>query len=394
MVEIGTLITVVEQVIAFVAIYYILTTALNIKAGMTGIPDFGHAMFFAVGGIVVGNLVAHMAVLAAIVTGAIGPEQLREIMGPNAPENVSIGLVDDLVLDNNEKTMSFINNSFLPGQIAVSLALIIISLALAAVLGGLLGLLASYPALRLRGEYLAIMLLTASEGLRVLVTYTPAIMGATPTVGLFKPRLFAWAPDPTLAATLFTVLVAIAVYIYMERFYNSPTGRLLRAVRDDEDAAKAVGKDIAVVRRDAMVLGGALAALAGVVYSLNPWLGGSSVAAQSIFDRVFWTFWPWALMILGGMASNRGITLAILIVGALVIGPIRIYKDEMARLLPLEVLGIHEGYFANALEYLLIAALMLAVIFFRPRGVIPEGPSWTLSRREIEEVRGRVEEAS
>jgi branched-chain amino acid transport system permease protein len=387
-VNLEALVTVAEQIIAFIAVYYILTTALNLKAGMTGIPDFGHAMFFAVGGIVVGNLVAHMVVAAAIITGFMTPERIAEITGE--PVKPGLGMVSELVLGNNEKTMNMINNEYLPQSPGVAILLILVAIALSLVLGGLLGYLASYPALRLRGEYLAIMLLTASEGIRVIVTYTPQIMGATPTVGLFKPRLFAWAPNPTLAATVFTVLVALAVFVFVERFYNSPSGRLLRAVRDDEDAARAVGKSVAAVRRDAMILGGALAALAGLVYSLNPWLGGGSIAAQSIFDRVLWTFWPWALMILGGMSSNRGVVVATAIVGALLIGPIRIYKHELAALLPLEKLGIDEGYFANALEYLMIAVLMLAVIYFKPRGIIPEPPSWTLPRREIEEIRERV----
>ncbi len=390
MVSLESIVTVAEQIIAFAAVYYILTSALNVKAGMTGIPDFGHAMFFAVGGIVVGNLVAHLVVAAAILTGFLGPDDVARITGE--PVEPSLGMVDDLVLGNNEKTLTIINNEFLPQSPLIALLMLLVGIILSLALGGLLGYIASYPALRLRGEYLAIMLLTASEGIRVLATYTPQVMGATPTVGLFKPRLFAWAPDPTLAATIFTVLVAAAVYVYMELFYNSPSGRLLRAVRDDEDSARAVGKNIASVRRDAMIIGGALAALAGLVYSLNPWLGGSSVAAQSIFDRVLWTFWPWALMILGGMSSNRGIALATIIVGAMVIGPIRIYKDDIARLLPLEVLGIDEGYFANALEYMLIALLMLAVIYFRPRGVIPEPPSWTLPRGEVEEIRRRGRE--
>ncbi|MCE4611728.1 MAG: branched-chain amino acid ABC transporter permease [Desulfurococcales archaeon] len=388
MVSLESLVTVVEQILAFAAVYYILTAALNVKAGMTGIPDFGHAMFFAVGGIVVGNLVAHLVVAIAILTGFIGPEEVATITGK--PGSPSLGMVDDLVLGNNEKTLNLINNEYLPNSPLTAITMLLVAIALSLVLGGALGFIASYPALRLRGEYLAIMLLTASEGIRVLVTYTPQVMGATPTVGLFKPRLFAWTPDPPLAATLFAVLVALLVYLFVESFYNSPSGRLFRAVRDDEDTAKAVGKNIAAVRRDAMILGGALAALAGLVYSLNPWLGGSSVAAQSIFDRVLWTFWPWALMILGGMASNRGVTIATIIVGALVIGPIRIYKDDIARLLPLEYVGIDEGYFANALEYMLIALLMLAVIYFRPRGVIPEPPSRTLSLREIEEVRRKV----
>ncbi len=365
MVEVVSL---VEQIISFIAVYYILTAALNIKAGMTGIPDFGHAMFFAIGGIVVGNLAAQLAAVA-------------------------YGVPASQIITNNTAVMAEINKAYLPNAPLTAILLIIFSIIVSLILGGLLGLLASYPALRLRGDYLAIMLLAASEGLRIFAMYTRHLMGSTPTVGLTKPALFAWTEHSNLVGTLFTVILAILVYIFVERFYHSPSGRLFRAVRDDEDSAKAVGKDIAATRRDAMVIGSALAALAGVAYSLNPWMGGASVAAQSIFDRVLWTFWPWALMILGGMASNRGVALVTLVVGAAVIGPIRIYKNQLAQLLPLESIGIDPGNFANALEYILIGVLILVVLFTRPRGVIPEGPSNTLPREELEKLAKSVKEA-
>jgi len=362
------LVTVVEQILAFIAIYYILTAALNVKAGMTGIPDFGHAMFFAVGGIVVGNLSARIA--AALLAGELG---------------VSAMNATGQVISNNTAFMVEVNK-VLAQSPGVSILVLALALVLAVLLGGILGWLASYPALRLRGDYLAIMLLAASEGLRIFVMYNESLMGATPTVGLTTPQLFAWTGNPGLYSTLFVIILAILVFIYMERFYNSPSGRLFRAVRDDEDSAEAIGKDIAKVRRDAMIIGSALAALAGVAYSVNYWIGGGTVAAQRVFDRVLWTFWPWALMILGGMSSNRGVGLATVIVGALLVGPIRIYKDALATALRVEALGIDPGYFANALEYMLIAGLILVVLFTKPKGIIPEPPSQTIPKDRVKEL--------
>ncbi|MEB3860355.1 MAG: branched-chain amino acid ABC transporter permease [Desulfurococcales archaeon] len=364
MVELSSL---AQQVLTYVAIYYIITTALNLKAGVTGIPDFGHAMFFAVGGIVVGNIVSQIAAAMA-------------------------GIGASKVIEDNTVTLSILNSEFFPNEPLISTMLILLAIALSLILGGLLGWLASFPALRLRGEYLAIMLLAASEGLRVFVTYTPQIMGATPTVGLSSPALLAWTGNPGLAATILTVGVAIGVYIYFERFYNSPSGRLFRAVRDDEESAKALGKDVAAVRRNSMILGSALAGLAGALYSMNPWIGGGSVAAQSVFDRVLWTFWPWALMILGGMASNRGVGLAAIVTGILILWPIRIYKREIVDILRVGELGFNPDGVANALEYILIGMLILVVIFMRPQGIIPAPPSRTLSSSEIREVAAKSPE--
>ena len=357
-----------EIIISFIAIYYILTVALNIKAGMTGIPDFGHAMFFAIGGIVVANFAARIA--AAFVASQLG---------------VSPGEAMHLVIAENTAIMVKINEA-LATRPLLSIMLIIFSIVVALLLGGLLGWIASYPALRLRGDYLAIMLLTASEGLRIFVMYTKSIMGSTPTVGLTTPALFAFTGDAGLWSTVFVASLAVIVYLFAERFHNSPSGRLFRAVRDDEDSAEAVGKNIAKVRRDAMIIGSAIAALAGVAYSFSTWIAGSSIAAQSIFDRVLWTFWPWALMILGGMSSNRGITLATIVVGALIVGPIRIYKNQIAAALPVDKLGFDPGNFASALEFTLVALLILLVLLFRPKGVIPEPPSYTLKPSELKEL--------
>ena len=358
----------VEQIISFIAVYYILSASLNMKAGMTGIPDFGQAMFFAVGGIVVGNLATRIAAVIA------------------APElGVTRGEAWKLVITQNTDFVARLND-ILPHKPGLSIAMILFSLVIAMILGGLLGWLASYPALRLRGDYLAIMLLTASEGLRVLATYTVSVMGSTPTVGLTAPNFFGFTGNAPLWTSVFALIMALLTYVYMESFHNSPGGRLFRAVRDDEESAEALGKDVAKVRRDAMIIGSAFAALAGVVFSLNPWTTGSSIAAQSIFDRVFWTFWPWALMILGGMASNRGVGLATAIVVALLIGPIRLYKQDIAKLFHVQAVGIDVGYFANALEYILLGVLILLVLLIRPRGIIPEPPSWTLKKDKVKEI--------
>ena len=373
----------VWQMVAFVGVYIVVTLALNIKAGHTGIPDFGHAMFFAMGGIVVGNLAAHLA--AVFAAKAIPPSEYP----PDVKEALAKKGVDLVggVLAENIKVMTFINDAYLAHHPGVSIALLLFAIVVAMVLGGLLGWIASLPALRLRGEYLAILLLTTSEGLRIFMTYTKQVMGDTPTVGLTVPALFRWTGHERAAAAIFTIVVAVLVYIYMELIHNSPSGRLFRAVRDEEDAAKALGKSVVTVRRDAMIVGSALAALAGVLYSINTLnLGGSAVAATSIFNRLLWTFWPWALMILGGMASNKGIAIATTIVGVTIIGPIRFYKNDLARLLHVQQLGLDVNYFANGLEYLLIGVLIIVVLAVKPQGIIPEPPSRTLPRERIEQA--------
>ena len=152
-------------------------------------------------------------------------------------------------------------------------------------------------------------------------------------------------------------------------------------MRDDEDAVRALGKDIVKARRDAMIIGSSLAALAGVMYTMTPIIGGSSISANDVFNRLAWTFWPWAIMIVGGMASNKGIVVATIILWTTILWPIRIYKHQLTSILGLE--GIDPSYFANALEYLFMGLLLILIIFFRPQGIIPEPPSRTINPSEI-----------
>ncbi len=357
-----------EQILSFIGIYYIVSIGLNLKAGHMGIPDFGHAMFFAMGGIVVGNIVSHLA--AAVAAKSIP------------------GVTVAGVIASNTKTLTIMNRQFFPHHPFLDIGLIILALILSTLLGGFLGWIASLPALRLRGEFLAILLLTVAEGLRVIFTYTKSLMGSTPTVGLSTPALFSWTHNSGVAATVFTIIMALIVYAFVERLHNSPAGRLFRAARDDEDATEALGKNVVTVRRDAMIIGSALAGIAGTVYALNPFLGGGSVAAVSIFNRVWWTFWPWALIILGGMASNKGTGLATIIVGVSLIWPVRLYSFKVAQLLHASALGINPDQFANALEYAFIGLIILIVQASLPRGIIPEPPSRTLPFEKY--AKGRI----
>ena len=118
----------------------------------------------------------------------------------------------------------------------------------AAGVGGGLGLLTSFPAIRLRGDYLAISLLAFGESIRIVGNnFTPLVGG---TLGVQVPDPLSFLPDDIRfpVATLGMILIAIAVYVFSERLIRSPLGRLLRAVRDNEVAAESLGKNTTHIR--------------------------------------------------------------------------------------------------------------------------------------------------
>lgn len=159
----------------------------------------------------------------------------------------------------------------------------------------------------------------------------------------------------------------------MERILTSPYDRLLKAMRENEAVVQAFGKDILMLRIKTAALGSAIAALAGVLYSFC----SVSVIASSFF-RVEWTFFPFLIILLGGMANNKGVILGVFffVVAKL---SLAVYKFEIRSLL-------HLPFEAVWFEYILFGIVMLLILYYRPEGLIKEKPVLTPPiKRALEE---------
>ncbi len=323
--------------IFYISTYLIVTLSLNLEAGYAGIPDFGKMMFVAVGAYVTLNLV---------------PRVTGYLLGVD-----TTGLTDS---NKNIRIMEEINKK-LVGRYDVAAVTFIVSIVLAMGAGAIFGYLASRPAIRLRGDFLAISLLAIAEIVRQMGIHTDFIAGGE--MGLYAPNIFFWYRHDVVVALL-SLTLAVATFLLLERMANSPLGRLLRAIRDDEDAAKALGKDVTKIRTRIIMLSSAIAALVGVLavyYSL----GGTA----KDFDRVTWTFWPWAMMIAGGMANNVGVlvgTLLIVIPHQLIF----MYKHAIASYVPFDPAW---------LEKILVGMVVIIILYVRPQGLVPEKPSRTIN---------------
>ena len=159
---------------------------------------------------------------------------------------------------------------------------VVIGLVAAVVLALLLGL----PTLRLRADYLAIVTIAAAEGLRLLFRSVSAdadhqrharargvqrrLHRACPVGHQRRYRILGttWSGGELWVALVGWMLVALAcllVWVLM----RSPWGRVVKSIREDEDAVRALGKNVYVYKMQALVLGGVIGALGGMVYAVG-----------------------------------------------------------------------------------------------------------------------------
>ena len=170
---------------------------------------------------------------------------------------------------------------------------------------GIVSLLVGLLTIRLRADYLAIATFGVAVVVQLAALNLEPLTGGPFGIG-FIPRPFGWlAEDPLLFGLLnlgIVTLTVLAVYLALERLLRSPWGRVLRAIREDEQAALALGKNAFVFRLQAFAIGGAIMGLAGAVQA--HFIG--FIAPENYVPML--TFQVWAMLIVGGSGqqSRRG----------------------------------------------------------------------------------------
>ena len=168
-------------------------------------------------------------------------------------------------------------------------------------------------------------------------------------------------------------LALLLVYVVLRALYRSPFGRTLRAIREDEVAAAAFGRNIYGEKLKAYVIGAACGGLGGVLYG----------AYLSTWNPTIWapteTFLLYGGIFIGGLANSRGI-----LIGSLVVV---VALPEAVRFLP-EIPG--HGDLFPALHLVLVGLLLIAVLKLRPQGLWPEPRSRDRDRRTPSKPRRTV----
>jgi len=315
----------------YYGVYLILALSLNLEAGFAGQPNFGKVFFFSLGayatGIVVTNLLSY---LGNIPGGIFSPGGV------------------------NLRTQYAASNPM------AAVFVFVVACVASVIVGGLFGYLVSYPALRLRADYLAITLFMTAAISQNFVSSYPNIAGGANGLGGI-PGPFVWLGNGELELAAYAALVlgiAFLLSLLLDRTLNSPYGRLLKAIRDDSTVAESFGKVTPSRKAQVLIIASGIAALAGALYTLFI----SFEAADSFVST--WTVDAWIMVILGGIANNRGALLGAFVLTIL----------DSTSMLILAVVGSSQGFVLVYLRYMIVALLLLLVLLFRPKGIIPEEP--------------------
>lgn len=358
------------------AVYIIVTLSLNLEAGFFSIPNFGKAVFAFIGAWATVGIAGN---ITAVTIQHLYPETTQEILKITGGSHASLL---GAYLDHSYSTLTVqLMNKYLLMHPYLGLGMLLVALLSAIAIGGVLGILAAYPAIRLREDYLAILLLSFSELTVMNIFYqTPSLLGPQ---GLWVPYYLAiLKTTPRMANTMiaFAIITAILVFMLSERLANSPMGRLMRAVRDNELAAETFGKDIVSLRKKVITFTSAMAALGGFFVAVK------SQTVQALnFHRVYYTFYPWAMMIVGGMANSVGTVIGVIVIW-LGVRLINVYQVTIGNLLHMPLDAVTQ------LDKILLGILMLLILYARPEGIIPEKMSKTTDFEELSEISWRMEQ--
>ncbi len=211
---------------------------------------------------------------------------------------------------------------------------------------------------RLRSDYQAIAMLVLSVIASLVITNTPQFLGGAAGLSLV-PQPLSDHFDPLSPGYLWiyvgaTLLLALVIFVIAQRILNSPYGRSLRAMRENDLAASALGKNTVAMKMTVFVVGGAFAALSGAVLVgfITTWAPSTWLYPETLI--------LFAAVIVGGRGNNYGAVLGALLV------PVGF--EEATRYLP----SFGPPGLVPAFEWVCIAGLILGFLWFRPRGVIPE----------------------
>ena len=228
------------------------------------------------------------------------------------------------------------------------------------VVAGLLAWLVGLMTLRLRHDYLAISTFGVAVAFENLMRNAEWLSGGAKGVRGFERPLRETLGDGFLYNILFLIVVLIllvATYQFLQRLVASPFGRLLRAVREDETAARSLGKNPDRIRLTAFVTGAVIMGLAGG-------LSGTFyafVSPQDVLPTL--TFQIWAMLIVGGAGNNKGA-----IAGAFIIWAAWTASGwALSRFAPIEA-----QLYTGSIQYVLIGLIIVGMLLWRPQGLLPE----------------------
>jgi len=260
------------------------------------------------------------------------------------------------------------------------LGIIVFPLILAAIMG--------VPTLRLRADYLAIVTIAASEMFRIIAR-SPSLdrwTGSSDGLTGFATTFYDLSPYDRQERYLFNLFIGNQMWVVTVGWIalvigvlislllmKSPWGRVLKAIREDEDAARSLGKNAYWYKMQALMIGGVFGAMGGMLRAI----GTQSAQPQNFITDV--TFFAWVALILGGAAKVLGP-----IAGAAILYAILSFSDVALRQL-VDNGHVPEwlmtGTQVGQVRFMLIGLGLILLAAFRPQGIFGNKEEMALDDR-------------
>ncbi|WP_340538746.1 branched-chain amino acid ABC transporter permease [Nocardioides sp. GXZ039] len=319
--DFGSILTfTIEQAFGPLAIVYCLAAiGLNVHFGYTGLLNFGQAAFMAVGGYTMASFVA--------------------VFGLSLWLGLAVGVL-----------------------MAVVLAL-------------LLGI----PTLRLRADYLAIVTIAAAEIIRQTLgsvtfdrkfdfggqdglqsNFVADFRALNPLDGPISIGPISWRVNDAWVMIVGWALVAICcVVVWL--LMRSPWGRVLKAIREDEDAVRSLGKNVYAYKMQALIVGGIFGAFAGFIYGFYK---NAVIPTDYATDTTFYAF---TVLLVGGAARVLGPVVGAVIVWGLLSG-LGAFFTQAARndVIPNWLMNDQQ---ASLMRFIILGLALMLIMIFRPQGI-------------------------
>ncbi len=288
-------------------IYAIMALALNLQWGYTGLMNFGIGAFYMVG-----------AYTSAILTGAPSAEHVGGFGLP-----VIAGIIG------------------------------------AALVSGIIAYLLSFPALKLRGGPFAIALLAIQETLYLVIKneswLTNGVWGIR---GITRPFFNLLNPRHYVFFYLIIAAGALAITFFaIEKAVNSPWGRVLKGIREDETLTSMSGKNCFLYRMQSFVFSSMVMGIAGALY-----VHYTGFVSPQVFSPLMSTFLVWLMVMVGGTGNNRGVILGAFLVWAIWVG-----SDFLTDFVPASI-ATQIGF----IRMFFVGSILGVTILTKPQGLLTQ----------------------
>ncbi|MFZ9425859.1 MAG: branched-chain amino acid ABC transporter permease [Ilumatobacteraceae bacterium] len=246
-----------------------------------------------------------------------------------------------------------------------------------------LGLLMGIPTLRLRADYLAIVTIASAEIIRLIVRsvkfkvyfggsdgingFSDEFRSLGNKFGIEESSQYGFWPLRFTGRELWTlivgwIVVALLGYV-VYKLMKSPWGRVLKAIREDEDAVKSLGKNVFSYKMQSLILGGVIGTISGMIFALDR----ASVQPDNYSRDV--TFYILTALVLGGVAKVSGS-----IVGPMIFWGLFTFMDNFLRQVAKDPINIGNFTIMNSTQvgqfnFMLIGLTLILLMVYRPQGV-------------------------